>query len=370
MQLHGFLALGAALALGATSLQAQSVWDADGTAGPQFTEYSLNSPVGQTISELSLPIYVVVPVSPALTFDLGTSYTSARVVTASGPDRGVSQISGFTDTQLRGSYTIGDDFAVLTAGLELPTGRETATDAEMIAAGRIASDFLDFPITAMGSGFGGTAGVAAARPVGDWNVGFGGSVRVSSAYDPYQDATGARLRFAPGNEYRARIGADRPLGTGRISAGLTYSTFGNDVAGGSIYNTGDRYIGQVAVTNSVAGAELTIAAWDLYRASGTLADGTGVGYDNVADALVAVGVRPHGIAVEPSLELRNWQRDAYLPSTMATLGVRADFRAHGVGISPSAGYTIGRLAAPAANRAGTLVAAGMTGFRVMVAITP
>lgn len=363
------IALGTALILDATSLHAQSIWDAEGSAGPQFTEYSLKSPVGQTISELSLPVFVVFPVTPSLTFDLGTSYTSARVETASGPDQGVSRISGFTDTQIRGNYTLGDDFVVLTAGLNLPTGRETATAAEQTAAGRIGSDFLDFPITTMGSGFGGTAGLAVARPVGDWNVGFGASLRVSSAYDPYQDASGARLRFEPGNEYRVRIGADRPLGTGRISAGLTYSAFGNDVAGGSIYNTGNRYISQATVTNSVAGAEVTVAAWDLYRASGTLADGTAVGYDNVVNALVAVGLHPRGVSVEPSLELRNWQRDAYLPSTLATVGVRVKLHAGGFGIVPSAGYTIGRLAGPAASAAASAVEAPLTGFRVMAAIS-
>lgn len=368
--MHGdiLIALGAVLTLGATSLQAQSVWDATGSAGPQFTQYSLKAPVGQTISEFSLPIFVIVPVTPSFSFDVGTSYTSARVATASGPDQGVSRISGFTDTQIRGNYTFGDDFVVLTAGINLPTGRETATAAEQIAAGRIGSDFLDFPITSMGSGFGGTAGLAVARPVGDWNVGFGASMRVSSAYDPYQDATGARLRFEPGNEYRVRIGADRPFGTGRLTAGLTYSRFGNDVAGGSIYNTGDRYIGQLAVTNSVAGRDVTVAAWDLFRASGTFADGTAAGYDNVANTLVAVALHPHRVFVEPSLELRNWQRDAYLPSTLATVGVRSDFVVDGLGVTPSAGWTWGRLAGPASSTSATLTTAAMTGFRVVVAI--
>lgn len=356
------------LAPGAATLRAQSVWDAGASAAPQFASYSLDAPVGQKISELSLPIFVVVPVSPALTLDVGTSYTSARVETASGPDRGVSQISGFTDTQVRGTYTFGNDFVVLTGGINLPTGRETATGSEQIAAGRIGSDFLAFPITAMGTGFGGTAGLAVARPWRDWNVGFGASMRVSSAYDPYQDPSGARLRFEPGNEYRVRIGADRPLGTGRVTVGLTYSTFGNDVAGGSIYNTGDRYVAQAAATNSVAGHDVTVAGWDLYRASGTLADGTAVGFDNVANAVVAVAFHPRGVRVEPSLELRNWQRDAYLPSTLATVGVRSDFVVDGLGVTPSAGWTWGRLAGPASSTSATLTTAAMTGFRVVVAI--
>lgn len=356
-----------AFTLGASALQAQSIWDTDARVGPQFTRYTIAGSTGQTISEFTLPLFAVIPVSPTLRFDIGTSYTTARVSTASGPNQGASQISGFTDTQLRGTYTFGNDFVVLTGGLDLPTGRETVTSPEVIAAARIGSDFLEFPITSMGTGFGGTAGAAVARPFGDWNVGFAASMRVSSAYDPYQDPTGARLHFQPGDEYRARFGADHPLGTGRITLGFTYATFGNDVAGGSIYNTGDRYISEATLTNSYRGADVTIAAWNLHRTSGTLADGTPIGFDNVANALVTLGFNRGGVLLEPTLEVRNWQRDAYLPSTFATLGFRSDVVAHGLEFSPDVGYTVGRLAGP--DSSGTnITTAALTGFRLAVAV--
>lgn len=360
-------ALPLALALGVSGLNAQSIWDTDARVGPQFTQYRIDAPVGQTISEFTLPLYAVMPVSPTLSVDIGTSYTAARVNTTSGASQGVSEINGFTDTQLRGTYTLGNDFVVLTAGLNLPTGRETATAPEQIAAGRIGSDFLEFPITSMGTGFGGTAGAAVARPAGEWNVGFAASMRVSSAYDPYQDSTGARLRFEPGNEYRMRFGADRPVGTGRLTLGFTYSAFGNDMAGGSIYNTGDRYIAEASLTNTYRGADVTISAWNLYRASGTLADGSAIGFDNVLDALLALGLNRGGVLLQPSLEIRNWTRDAYLPSTLATLGLGTDVLAGGFDITPSVGYTVGRLAGPTTN--GTnLTTAALSGFRAAVAV--
>ncbi len=356
-----------ALALSAGALQAQSIWDAGGRVGPQFVQYQLKSPVNQTISEFVLPVFVVIPVSPSFTFDVGTAYTSARVSAIGGPDTAASQINGFTDTQIRGNYTFGNDFVVLTAGVNLPTGRETAKPAEQLAAGRIGSDFLAFPITTMGTGFGGTFGLAVARPMGDWNVGFGGSVRKSAAYDPYEDSKGARLHYQPGDEYRARLGLDRGVGTGRFVLGLTYSKFGNDQAGGSIYNTGDRYVTQMSLTNNLAGTDFTLATWDLYRASGTLADGTPVGFDNVANALVALGFHPGGILVEPNLEVRNWQRDTFLPSTLVTAGLRMDFLIGGFGVTPSAGYTFGRLAAPGASGASQTFA-DIAGFRAVLSV--
>ena len=100
-------------------------------------------------------------------------------------------------------------------------GPEAATiDAEELeAATRIGSDFLLFPISGFGSGFGVTGGVAVARPLGTWNVGFGASVRHSSEYEPFRDASGTPFTFQPGPEYRARLGIDHPLGTGQIALG-------------------------------------------------------------------------------------------------------------------------------------------------------
>ncbi len=357
-----------ALALTAASLHAQSVWDSGVRLGPQLLSYQMNTPVNQTITEFVVPMFVVVPMSEHFSFDVGSSYTAVHVSTTSGPNSGSSDINGLTDTQIRGNLSFGNDFVVLTGGVNLPTGRGTVNPSEQLAAGRIASDFLAFPITTMGTGFGFTGGLAIAQPLGDWNVGFGGSVRRSEAYDPYTDQNGAKLHYQPGDEYRARFGLDHPVGTGRFAVGLTYSKFGNDVAGGSVYNTGDRWVSQAALTNSVGSADFTISAWDLYRASGTLANGSPLGFDNVLNGLVALGFHPGGVLVEPNIEVRNWQRGGgYLPSTLGTVGLRMDFYAGGFGITPSAGYTVGRIAAPSTTGAG-FDYADMTGFRAVLAI--
>src|SRR5207237_9522252 len=128
--------------------------------------------------------------------------------------------------------------------------------------------FLAFPISNMGTGFGATGGIALARPIGLWNLGIGGSLRQSASYKPVVDNTGARPRFQPGNEYRARIGLDHPYGTGRFAVGLTYAKFGNDDIGGSIYNTGDRYIAEAGFNNSPGGANVLWNWWNRVRGSG------------------------------------------------------------------------------------------------------
>lgn len=345
----------------AAPLGAQSVFDSDLRAAPQYLNYQIKSPINETISEFAAPIFVVLPVSSMLNFDVGTAYTWARVQPNGTSTEQTSTISGITDTQIRANLSLGTDFVVLTAGVNLPTGRETASQEEQLAAFRIGNDFLAFPISNMGTGFGATAGLAIARPLGDWNLGFGGSLRQSSSYEPFVDNTGARPRFQPGNEYRARVGLDHPFGTGRFAVGLTYSKFGNDDIGGSIYNTGDRYVLQAGFNNSFGGANVLLNAWNLYRRPGTIFTGDRIGPENIANVLLGVGVQAMGGVLEPSIEARSWTQQDLDSSMLGTIGLRYSVDTGGFAITPSAGYTIGRFAATGSD-------ASMTGFHATLAI--
>jgi hypothetical protein len=342
-------------------LAAQSVFDSNVRAAPQYVQYQLKSPVNETISEFATPIFVVVPVSSMLNVDIGTAYTWARVQPRGGSTEQTSTISGITDTQIRANLNLGTDFVVLTAGINLPTGRETASQEEQLAAFRIGSDFLAFPISNMGTGFGATAGIAVARPIGDWNLGFGGSLRQSSSYEPFVDNTGARPRFQPGNEYRARVGADHAFGTGRFAVGLTYSKFGNDDIGGSIYNTGDRYVLQAGFNNTIGGANVLLNAWNLYRRSGTIFTGERIGPENIANVLLGVGLSVMRGVLEPSIEARSWTQQNLDASLLGTLGLRYTLETGGFAITPSAGFSAGRFAAVASN-------ASMRGLHATLAI--
>src|SRR5687768_12257938 len=264
------------LLVSASVLPAQSFLDAAVRTGPQFHSYTMKAPLNEKISQLALPFFVVVPIMPALTIDVGTAFAMVHhervTLDASGNATTTeSDLSGLTDTQLRANYAIGQDLIVITAGVNLPTGSATVEADEVDAASFIGSDFLSFPISGFGSGLGFTGGLAIARPVGVWNFGFGASVRQSTEYEPFRDATGTATKFTPGPEYRARLGLDHPFGTGRMSFGLTFSKFGDDKANAITYNTGDRYVAQFAMNNSLGDSEVdySFVLWNLYRTTGT-----------------------------------------------------------------------------------------------------
>ncbi len=365
-----------ALALvAAPSLGAQSIFDSELRLAPQFMQYQIQAPSNETISEIAVPVFVSMPFGSQFTLDFGTSYARAKVTNGAAK----SEINGLTDTQIRGNYTLGNDFVVVTAGINLPTGRSTVTTDQQTAAGRIGSDFLAFPISNMGTGLAATAGIAVARPMGDWNVGFGGAVRHSASYDPFDVPGQPVLHFTPGDEYRARVGVDRGLLAGRMSLGLTYSAFGSDDAGGSVYNTGNRLIAQAIVTNSLAGSEVTFAGYNVFRAPGKYASGDPAGRENIANGYLGIGINMLGTLVEPSVEVRHWLQN--IPSItvgstttaersqssyLGTFGVRTRIPALGFTAYPSVGYTMGKLAA--ADASGVPVQADLTGFKVQLAI--
>ena len=361
-------------AVAAPGLGAQSVFDSELRLAPQFIQYQIKSPNNETISEIAVPAFVSIPFGSRFTLDVGTSYSRAKVTTGST----TSEISGLTDTQVRGNLTLGTDFVVITGGVNLPTGQSSVTLDQLTAAGRIGSDFLAFPISNMGTGLAATGGIAIARPLGDWNFGFGGAVRHSSTYDPFL-VPGQSLRFTPGDEYRARVGVDRGLNNGRLSLGLTYSAFGNDDAGGSVYNTGGRLIAQAVVTNSMGGADVTLAAYNLFRAPGNYASGLPAGRENIANGYLGLGLHMLGTVVEPSIEGRHWLQnvpgvttgstttpDRSQSSYLGTAGLRTRIGAGGFAAFPSVGYTFGQIAT--VDTQGAPTRADLTGFRAQLAI--
>lgn len=333
-----------ALVIGAAGLNAQSPQDASLGAGPQFVQYEIKAPINEKISEIAMPIFVSIPINPSLTFDVGSAWVWSRVESSGSGTSSTSTINGPTDTQIRASYTFGTDFVVLTAGVNVPTGTSTAGPNEQLAATRIGNDFLAFPITNLGTGFGGTGGIAIARPLGQWNFGIGASMRHSAAYDPFEDGAGTRLRYEPGDEYRARIGVDRAIGTGRMTLGVTYSAFGSDMVAGSAYNTGNRIVAQGSVNNMMGPADVTVAAWNLYRASGTLADNSSIGYDNLANMYVGLGFHAGSAILQPGVEVRNWQQEGTRPSTLVNLGLRSQLSLGLLTLSPGVTYSMGRFA--------------------------
>ncbi|MEO9035636.1 MAG: hypothetical protein ABI442_09025 [Gemmatimonadaceae bacterium] len=360
------LPIAIAVAAAAPQLHAQSIMDIGARIAPQFHQYNIDGPTNTKISEFSLPMFVVVPITSSFGFDIGSSFAQSKVQQTIGGKTFESNISGLTDTQIRANLSIGTDFIVITGGVNLPTGTSTVPLDKQTAASLIGSDFLAFPISNMGSGFGGTGGIALAQALGDWNLGIGLSARKSVQYDPFDAVGGLTLHYQPGNEYRGRVGLDHALGTGHFTVGVTYSTFGDDNYAGSIYNTGNRIISQIGISDMMGVGTVSLNGWDVHRTSGTVADGTKLGSDNIGNGALGYTIPMGDITVEPNVEGRFWVQSGASTSGMGTVGLRLNMTVAGFSILPSGGYSFGQIAAQDATGANTTLT--LTGFHATLTI--
>ena len=319
---------------------AQGLGNVSVAVAPHSTSYSMvNGGNKTTVAQTAIPIVFALPFSERFTMDITTAYAISDVI-AGGSS--VSSVKGLTDTQVRGNYSFADQTVVFTFGLNLPTGQYTIPAGQAVAAGQIGNDFLNYPISSMGNGLAGTGGIAFARAIGSWNLGAGASMRKSTEFAAFGDAT-AEFRFQPADEYRLNLGLDRPVGDGQVQLGLSYSAFGEDVAGDTtVYSTGDRLIASGSWTFPVRNNSVALSGWNLFRMAGQQFAGDAP-KENIASLNAGMSITAGEVVIQPNVEMRLWQVGGVKAGNMFNTGVRLRLNAGKFGLFPSVGYSIGNL---------------------------
>ena len=318
---------------------AQGLGDAAVILAPNATSYTIGTgATKRTISQTAIPLVFVIPFSDRFSVDLTTAYAVSDVI-ADGSS--ASAIKGLTDTQIRANFSVGSDALLFTVGVNLPTGQYTIPESQQEAAGQIGNDFLNYPISSMGNGFAGTGGIAFARPIGNWNLGAGASVRKSTEFAAFSVAS-SEFRFTPADEYRVRVGLDRPVGDGQVDFGVSYSAFGADFADTTSYSTGDRIIASGSWSFPVRSADVFLSGWNLYRLPGQQLGGDAP-KENVANVNLGVSFDVKSVLVQPNVETRLWQVDGVKAGNLLNTGVRLRITAGSFLLLPSFGYSIGNL---------------------------
>lgn len=337
----------ASLAFAAPTANAQDwMQDAAIIAAPHFTQYTIGSGASErVVSQTAIPLVFVLPFTDRFSVDVTTAFASSQVKTGG---TATSTLSGLTDTQIRGNFTLGNEMVVFTVGLNLPTGSYGVSDDKVEAAGQIGNDFLNYPISSMGNGFAGTGGVAVARALGAWNVGLGTSMRKSAEFSAFTQSN-ADFRFTPADEYRVHVRGDRPVGDGQVSFGLAYSAFGADAldtttAGNqkTTASTGDRITATGMWMFPVEIGEVYLSGWNLYRLEGQQFGGDAP-TENVASLNAALSTEVGDFLIQPSLEGRFWQVGGEKAGQLTSANVRMRLESGLFTMFPSVGYSIGSL---------------------------
>ncbi len=301
--------------------------------GVEFKQYNFGSGFGvDRLSQVAFPIGVALPIGRRFSLDIGTQFAVTSVADTSG---GHSSFSSLTDTQLRGSYTFGIDVLVASLVINLPTGKQTTTLQQFGVSSSASSNFLLFPVNSYGSGVSVTPGIAAATTTGDWNLGAAASLRFNGEYQPFSGTGNTGIKYQPGVEGRLRVGADRLVGTSRLSFGLTFSTFGTDeLRGGGLgngaYDPGNRILVDLGVLSPVGTGTVSVYLWNYYRSSGSGGSASVCNKENVLTGGVS-GSFPLSprVSIEPLLESRFWMPE---DGSGRLLGLGTAFR---VALSPA-----------------------------------
>lgn len=284
-------------------------------------------------SQLVVPVFAGVPIGRQFFVDVTGNYAFTEVEGTSGV---VERLEGFTDTQLRGSLTLGRDVAVLSVSLNVPTGKATINRDQLTVLGNTAQTFLPFTVSNYGTGVGATTGLAVARAFGAWNLGVAGAVRYVGGYEPIAD-TAVTGEYKPGVEGRVRFGVDRLLGErSRLNLGLTWSSFGTDEFSGQIqtgafnYRPGSRLVAQASLTRQFGRSSLQGYGWAYFRQDGRTTSDSSTSVSG-AENLYNLGLMlltPLGgsVVLDPGLDVRVWYPDGGYAGYLVVLRLGARFR--------------------------------------------
>ena len=237
-------------------------------SGVQFQGYSFDEGLGVKAANLMMvPFAVQLPMGPRFAADLYTAYARGNVEIGDTEH----SLSGMVDTRARASFQ-ATPWALITLGLNIPTGNSTHTDSEARVAAVLSSELLGFREASWGLGMGITTGIATAHHIGETGVGLGVSYRMASEFEPVTDSS---LTYHPGNEVRVRLALDRDIGDNKITGGLTFQNYSEDkVDGRELFQAGNRWRGDLSYSfRTGPTAAWTLYATDVWREHGDVSVG-------------------------------------------------------------------------------------------------
>ncbi len=230
-----------------------------------FQGYDFDDDLGADVVNLLLiPIAYRLPIGERFTADLYAAWAEGRVER----DNRTFVLNGVVDTRLHFSYQ-ASPWAIITLGVNLPTGNVTHDNEEATVASVLSSDLLSFRESNWGTGGYVTTGVATAGRFGAWGLGLGASYRATDDFEPRSDTT---LAYSPGNEFRIRLGIDRNVGeTGKITGGVTFQSYASDQFGGrNLFQSGNRIRADAAYAFRAGSSTWSLSVADSWRDNGDL----------------------------------------------------------------------------------------------------
>ncbi len=230
--------------------------------------------------------------SMALSSRLSVDFVSSYFGTALEPVTGKAfEYYNMADTYGRASLILGDNLALLTLGASIPTGETEFEGNDVALAGIAANRALNNPVSSFGSGQNFSVGLAFARPLGDWVLGFGAGYSLRGEFDVLTQAgsgAASSSTFNPGEEFNLTIGAEREFdfmnNDAKFSVDVIYTNYSEDdipddfLGTPFLYESGDKIVlsGQVILPLGLFDP-LILSAVNRIRLDNSIDSGNAVG---------------------------------------------------------------------------------------------
>ena len=188
-----------------------------------------------TLSEMSFPVFVYVPVGRGVGLSL-----LASQATASGDT--LETLSGLNDALVTLSYArrLGRSSLVVSVSANLPSGKQELTQDEFSTSIPLSLNFYDFRVSSFGQGLSLSPGLTFATPLSEsFVLGLGASYLYKGSFKPLQ---GMEDRYEPGSEILLTGGMDIRLSQrAALSGDVTYTLYDTDRVGElEVYDSGSK----------------------------------------------------------------------------------------------------------------------------------
>lgn len=232
--------------------------------GVDYQGYAFDTGLGADAAQLFMvPVGIRLPVTSALTLDIFSAWAEGRIER----NNQVLKLSGPVDTSVKAAYSV-TPWALLSVGVNLPTGNSTHKPEEAIVASFLSTDLLGFRETTWGTGFAVTSSLATAVNRGGFGLGIAAAYAMRGEFQPSADD---ELQYQPGSETRIRVGLDRNFGSSTLTAGATLINYTDDKADGTnLFKAGTRTRFDASYAFRAGAGVWTIYGADLIRGSGDL----------------------------------------------------------------------------------------------------
>lgn len=294
------------------------------------------------ITETSIPIEAVIPFR-----DRWQVRIQGSAAQATGDD--IADLSGITDVRAALSYArpVGGGSVIVSASVNVPTGKQELTGPEFITATLLSQNFYRFRVPSFGQGPGAGTGVTWAVPVAESVVlGLGGSVTYHGSYDPVAER---EAQYDPGEEGRITGGIDVNLTrNSALSGEVSLVVYGTDTVGGNDqFTAGNQFSARVQYLRQVGEQTLRVVGHYREQEKSTLPARDGAEFQVLPTQGVLRGRYSTGLADEVDLRVYaagRWydETSAFESKRLVTLGAEPRFQVgDALVVSPHAAYTAG-----------------------------